>query len=217
MPDETLALRELPRLRESGQVTGLTVNGRPVRRMVPTRDSGLPLYVQEQGSFVGKTHGRLTVKKNGEQLAEARLADVSQLVLMGNVMVSADAIHLLCEADVPVVHLSRGSWFYGVTRGTGLRNAYDRVAQYRAAGDPLRRLTFAKQLVLDKATRTSGRCCGARNGRRGREHDFGAAGFGRPAAADQGVRRRGEAAGPGGGGGGGVLPAVRLDAAAGGL
>ncbi len=169
LPDETLALRDLPRLRESDQVTGLTVNGRPVRRMVPTRDSGLPLYVQEQGSFVGKTKGRLTVKVKGEQIAEARLADVSQLVLMGNVMVSAATVQLLCEADVPIVHLSRGSWFYGVTRGTGLKNAYDRVAQYRAAGDPMRRLVFARQLVLDKATNQ--RTLLRRNGERGREND----------------------------------------------
>ena len=166
LPDETLALRDLPRLRESEQITGLTVKGKPVRRMVPSRDTGMPLYVQEQGGFVGKTGGRLTVKFKGEQIAEARLADVSQLVLMGNVMVSAQTIHLLCEADVPVVHLSSGSWFYGITQGAGLKNAYDRVAQYRAAGDPLRRLTFAKQLVLDKAQNQ--RTLLRRNGERGR-------------------------------------------------
>ncbi len=169
LPDETLALRDLPRVRESDQVTGLTVHGRPVRRMVPTRDAGLPLYVQEQGCFVGKTKGRLTVKLKGVQIAEARLADVSQLVLMGNVMISAATVQLLCEADVPIVHLSCGSWFYGITRGIGLKNAYDRVAQYRAAGDPLRRLVFARQLVLDKATNQ--RTLLRRNGERSREND----------------------------------------------
>jgi CRISPR-associated endonuclease Cas1/CRISPR-associated protein Cas4 len=168
LPDETLALRDVPRLRESAEVTGLTIAGKPVRRMVPTRADGMPLYVQEQGSFVGKTKGRLTVKLKGEQLAEARLADVSQLVLMGNVMVSAATVQLLCEAEVPIVHLSRGGWFYGVTNGVGLKNAYDRVAQYRAAGDPRRRVEFARQLVLDKVQNQ--RTLLRRNGERGRDH-----------------------------------------------
>ena len=170
LPDETLALRDVPRLRESGQVTGLKVKGKPVRRMVPSRDLGQPLYVQEQGSYVGKTKGRLTVKKKGQQIAEARLAEVSQVVLMGSVMMSAAAVQLCCEADVPVVHLSRGGWFYGVTRGHGMRNAFDRVAQYRAAGDPLRRVAFARQLVLDKAANQ--RTMLRRNGAPGRERQL---------------------------------------------
>ena len=142
MPDETLALRDV-----KAEVDDEEGN---VRRLYPPRDNATPLYVQEQGAFVGKTNGRLTVKKQGEQLAEVRLKDVSQLVLCGNIGISAQTIQLLCEADVPVVHLSGGHWFYGVTRGITLRNAYDRAAQFDAAAKPHKCLEFARQIVLDK-------------------------------------------------------------------
>ncbi len=83
--------------------------------------SSLAIYVQEQGAYVGKRGKRLIVKKNGEVLAEARLKDTSQLVLCGNVSISAQTIHLLCEVGIPVVHLSTGNWFYGITSGLGVR------------------------------------------------------------------------------------------------
>jgi len=85
-----------------------------------------------------------------EELARARLKDTSQLVLCGNVSVTAQTIHLLCEAGIPIVHLSMGHWFHGITQGMGLRNAYDRAAQFAAAGQPQRCLAFARELVAAK-------------------------------------------------------------------
>src|SRR5690606_27560592 len=76
--------------------------------------------------------------------------DISQLVLMGNIQISAQTTHLLCEAGIPVVHVSMGRWFYGITHGITLRNAYDRAAQYRAAADPERVLAFARAVVFGK-------------------------------------------------------------------
>src|SRR5690606_20342522 len=81
------------------------------------------------------------------ELARARLKDLSQLVLMGNVTISAQAVHLLCEAGGPIVHLSSGNWFYGITCGIGLRNAYERAAQFAIAARPDACLAFAKQLI----------------------------------------------------------------------
>lgn len=140
LPDETLALREVqPDPVEEGRDA--------VRRLYPARDDALPLYVQEQGARVGKRGSVLIVQKGDSEIGRARLNDVSQLVLCGNVSVTAQTIQLLCEAEVPVVHLSRGHWFYGVTQGITLRNAYDRAAQFRAASDADRRLKFARAIV----------------------------------------------------------------------
>jgi CRISPR-associated protein Cas1 len=72
-------------------------------------------------------------------------------VLCGNIGISAQTIHLLCEAGIPVVHLSMGHWFYGVTHGITLRNAFDRAAQFQAAAQPEKCLRIARQLVADKA------------------------------------------------------------------
>jgi CRISPR-associated protein Cas1 len=159
LPDETLALRQLTvsidAFKKSPHEQHHTTAERQgpvpgVRRFYPPRDHQQPLYVQDQGARVGKSHSRLVVRKDGNELTSVRLKDVSQLVLCGNIGVSAQTIHLLCEAAVPVVHLSMGHWFYGVTHGITLRNAYDRAAQFAAAADPHKCLELARQLVADK-------------------------------------------------------------------
>jgi len=141
LPDETLALAVVPRDPQQPDV----------RRLYPAREHAAPLYVQEQGASVGKSHSKLIIRKDREPIGEARLIDVSQLVLCGNIQVSTQTIHLLCEANVPIVYLSTGHWFNGITFGQGLRNAYDRAAQFRAAADPKQCLSFAQRLVMDKA------------------------------------------------------------------
>lgn len=140
LPDETLALKHVP-----------TDGAAPaVRRLYPARENATPLYVQEQGAFVGKKGGSLIVSKGGDELARARLKDVSQLVLCGNVQVSAQTVHLLCEAGTPIVYLSMGNWFYGISHGITLRNAFDRAAQFAAAAQPDRCLALAKDIVAAK-------------------------------------------------------------------
>lgn len=139
LPDETLALQRVP---EDPVAPG-------VRRLYPARDEAIPFYVQEQGAKVGKTGENLVVRKGTDTLATARLKDV-KLVLCGNVGVSAQTIHLLAEAAVPLVHLSTGHWFYAITHGITLRNAYDRAAQFAVASQPARCLGFAKEIVSAK-------------------------------------------------------------------
>jgi len=48
------------------------------------------------------------------------------------------------------VHLSMGNWFYGLTQGLGLKNAYLRAAQFRVAADAGRCLALARQIVSAK-------------------------------------------------------------------
>jgi len=141
LPDETHALRQVPPDPTAPEI----------RRLYPARDDALPLYLQEQGAIVGKTSNSLVVRKAGETLLQAGLKDISQLVLCGNVSVTPQAVHLLCEAAIPIVHLSMGHWFYGVTQGIGLRNAFARAAQFQAAESPLIRRSAAIAFVLAKA------------------------------------------------------------------
>ncbi|MDP2959071.1 MAG: CRISPR-associated endonuclease Cas1 [Longimicrobiales bacterium] len=143
LPDETLALQHVPAVPPSAGWDA-------VRRLYPARDDALPLYVQEQGARVGKRGEVLVVSKGDEELGKARLKDVSHLVLCGNVGVSAQTVQLLCEANVPIVHLSRGHWFYGITTGITLRNAFDRAAQFRTASDGGKTLEFARAVVAAK-------------------------------------------------------------------
>lgn len=139
LPDETLALQ------------AVVTNEQQTRRLFPLRVHATPFYVQEHGATVGKSSETLVVRKEGVELGRASLKDVSQLVLCGNVMVTAQAMHLLCEKNIPVVHSTMGNWFYGVTAGFGLRNSFDRAAQFEMASNEIRCLGFAKGLVEAKA------------------------------------------------------------------
>ncbi len=151
LPDETLALQNAPRENtETPDSTTDDTGQGTIRRLYPARDDALPLYVQEQGASVCKKASLLIIRKDHEELASARFKDISQLVLCGNIQLTTQTIHQLCEAGIPIVYLSSGHWFYGVTAGLGLRNAYDRAAQFRAVGDAATCLAFAKQLVVDK-------------------------------------------------------------------
>jgi CRISP-associated protein Cas1 len=143
LPDETLALRDVP----ADPVTSAT----GVRRLYPPREESMPLYVQEQGATVGKDGQRVAIRKDGEVLAHVRFKDIDQLVVCGGVSVTSAAIHALCEAGIPIVHLSRGHWFYGITSGFGLRNAFNRAAQFQSSADAGRVLDFARAVVRAKA------------------------------------------------------------------
>jgi CRISPR-associated protein Cas1 len=148
LPDETLALKHAP----PESPADLTIDGQPLRRLYPVRDDATPLYIQEHGARVGTAAGTIVVTGRDQQkLATARLQDTSQLVLCGNVSVTAQATQILAEASIPIVHLSAGHWFYAITFGMGLRNAFDRAAQFAAARDPNKCLALARQLVRDKA------------------------------------------------------------------
>ncbi len=143
LPDETHLLQA----QANGEVESKQSE---IRQFFPSRDDALPLYVQEQGAMVSKTSKALVVWKQKEKLATVRLADTSQLVLCGNVSVTAQTTHLLCDEGIPVIHLSTGNWFYGITQGMGLKNAYLRSNQFSTASDAARCLQLARQIVSAK-------------------------------------------------------------------
>ncbi|MFW6106588.1 MAG: CRISPR-associated endonuclease Cas1, partial [bacterium] len=140
LPDETRALSESREARPLPDV----------RRLFAARDEAVPLYVQEQGARVGKSGESLVVRKRKEQLARVPRKDVSQLVLCGSVGVSAQALNFLCQEGVPVVHLTTGHWFCGITTGITLKNAFVRAAQFKAAESKPRCLQLARAVVAAK-------------------------------------------------------------------
>ena len=144
LPDET---RELNEPHDPNNP-----HGPDPRRLFPARDHATPFYVQEQGARVGKAGERLVVTKERQPLGERRIIDTSQVVLLGNVQVSSQALHLLMEKGIPVVHMSTGTWFHGISHGTGVENAYNRAAQYAAAADPAFCARFIIPLIHAKVS-----------------------------------------------------------------
>jgi len=121
-----------------------------VRRLVPARDDLRPLYIAGHGFTVGKTSEVLQVRDRGKLVQEVRLNQISQLNLLGNVQLTANALQGLCWAEVPIAHFSFGGRFYGLTQGLGLKNVFLRREQFRRADDPRFCLRIARQIVASK-------------------------------------------------------------------
>lgn len=122
----------------------------PPRPLAVLRDEAMPVYVQAHSAKVSKKGETLEISIEDANTATARLNEVSQLILMGNVYVTTPCLHGLMEREIPVTWHSFGGWFIGHTVGTGHKNVEIRTAQYRASFDPGTCLRLAKGLVVAK-------------------------------------------------------------------
>lgn len=107
LPDETNALLDRSAL--------------PPRRIVPRDPSQRPMYVTEQGAFVGVSGGRVVVKLDGQKVADVRLLDISHLAVYGRVQISADALDRLWTHGAPVLWFSFNGWLRGWAQGEPAR------------------------------------------------------------------------------------------------
>ena len=121
-----------------------------VRRMMPARDDALPMYVIKQGGVVGKSGDNLTVRYRGKTVAKTRLLDVSNLSIFGNAQVTAQATRELLDRGIAICHFSYGGWLRGVTTGMAHKNVELRMAQFEVAGDRIRSLSIARDIVIAK-------------------------------------------------------------------
>ena len=136
------------------------------RRLVAGNDDARAFYVQGQGLRVG-IDGDVLVARDAERLkvAEARIEDTSHVVLMGNVQMSAQALHAAFEREISVCWTTFGGRFHGMSDGLGHKNVEIRRQQYRWADDPAQCLRRARRFVRCKIA--NGRTMLRRNGESG--------------------------------------------------
>lgn len=108
------------------------------------------IYVREQGAQIRRSGERLVVSKQGSVLDEFPLADVEQVVLMGNVQLTAQAAALLLAHEIDVVYLSTYGKFRGRLVGSGSKHARLRQQQMAAANNPAVALNIARAMVDGK-------------------------------------------------------------------
>ena len=120
------------------------------RPLAVSRDQALPVYVQAHRAKVAKKGELLEISVGDEKASTARLADTSQLVLMGNVYVTTPCLHELMRREIPITWHSFGGWFMGHSAGVGHKNVELRSAQYRASFDDRHCLHIARTLVHGK-------------------------------------------------------------------
>lgn len=106
----------------------------PPRRIVPADPDHRPVYVTEQGAYVGVKGGRLVVRMKQQELTSVRLIDVAQLCVFGHVQVSTEALGRLWARGVPVLWFSYGGWLNGWAQGEMSRYVELRRRQVIAYG-----------------------------------------------------------------------------------
>jgi CRISP-associated protein Cas1 len=122
----------------------------PMRPLGIGEDEALPLIVQASYAYVRKVGDELQIDIDQKPGQRARMGEISQVVLMGNVTISTPALHELMERSIPVTWTTQGGWFYGHTVGHGHRNVELRTAQYLASFDQRHCLQIARGLVVAK-------------------------------------------------------------------
>ena len=93
--------------------------------------------------------------KDGEQLTPARkervpLIKIDEVVVFGEVTLTASAVHLLLERDIEITFLGHYGQFKGRLSPPFSKNAVLRMAQYRAHQDMAKRCELARRFVMGK-------------------------------------------------------------------
>ena len=121
-----------------------------IRRLMTPRDDLRPLYLNTQGLRVGKSGEVLQIKEKDKVIQEARIGEINQVNLLGNIQISTQAVQTLCESGVPISYFSMGGYFYGITTGMNTKNVALRRSQFRLADSAWFPLSLARTLVAGK-------------------------------------------------------------------
>src|SRR6266700_1701650 len=128
------------------------------RKLMPT------LYLTEDYAFVRRdSEDCLLVQiparraKEGAAPSLARkeripLIKVDEVVVLGEVTLSASALHLLLERNIEITFLGHYGQFKGQLSPSFSKNAILRMAQYRAHQEMTRRCELARRFVIGKLT-----------------------------------------------------------------
>lgn len=141
-PEETRMLTGMTPLRKN------TVSG--VNRVMPTRNDGAVLYLQEQGSRVSKQSEHLIVRCEGKEMQKVPMAAVRQVVLFGNVQISTQTLGLLLQQEVDVTILSARGRFIGAVVPAPTKNITLRAEQYRLFSNPAATLRLSQACIRAK-------------------------------------------------------------------
>lgn len=108
------------------------------------------LYLTEQHSYVHKDAETLIVRKADKTKVTIPLMKVDQVVVMGDVTLSAGALGALLEAGTEVCFCTQWGKFRGRLSGDWTKNSLVRLAQHRAHNDAERTLLIARRFVWGK-------------------------------------------------------------------
>lgn len=120
-----------------------------LRRLYPSRDDAVPVYILGDGASVHIKDGRLDLFRE-EGTRSIPLNDISQVSLFGNVRFSSAVVSEMLDRGIPILHFSYGGWYRGCTTGLNHKNVELRMAQFKAAMDMNRALDISKKMIAGK-------------------------------------------------------------------
>ncbi|PIW72232.1 MAG: CRISPR-associated endonuclease Cas4/Cas1 [Hydrogenophilales bacterium CG12_big_fil_rev_8_21_14_0_65_61_21] len=128
------------------------LNAAPImpRPLAAKEEYAAPLYVQSPRAWLRKDEERIVVEVEKQKVGDARLREVSQVVVFGSTGMSTPLLHELMRREIPVSYHTYGGWFVGHTVGLGHRNVETRIHQYRASFDEHVCLRLARGWVAAK-------------------------------------------------------------------
>lgn len=108
------------------------------------------VYVREQGAMIRKSGQQLRVLQGEKPLLQIPLANLEQLIIVGNVQLTTPAAVLLLKSNVDVVFMSTYGTYQGRLSRNESRAAELRHQQLRLCDDGGRSLEIALQVVRGK-------------------------------------------------------------------
>jgi len=119
-------------------------------RVIPKNDDKAVLYLQENGSHIGKRSEHLVVSLKGQEIQRIPIVSIRQVVVFGNIQVSTQALQTLAEAEVPLVFLNTYGKFIATVLPAPPKNVALRAGQYQLFSEAARALTLARSVVAAK-------------------------------------------------------------------
>ena len=107
------------------------------------------LVIDGFGKFIGKENELIVVKERGKVVRRVKPDELRQVVIVGKVSISSDAINLMLKNAVDVVFISRRGEVIGRLMHPFVGTAKTRREQYLAYNDK-RSVTLSKEFTLAK-------------------------------------------------------------------
>lgn len=120
------------------------------RKLVPSRDDKMPIYISGYGHSLHKKGNRVEIRKKDGGDKEVPFRDISQVCLYGDIYVTSSLLRKFMQNNIPVCYFSYGGWFYGVSKGMPHKNVELRKKQYVNHFNQTRSLEVSKKFVIGK-------------------------------------------------------------------
>ena len=123
----------------------------PKPTLLPPKDSLTPLIVILERGKLRKSKGEVVVEnKKGRLVQNARLQDISAIILFGKATVTTPLLHECAKREIPVHYHDPDGWFQGSFRPVGGHNVMARIRQYQCAMDLPTCLEIVRGIVSTK-------------------------------------------------------------------